>query len=59
MTRVHGRYNKEMAGMLVDYPDILGFLHIHNLASIKTQVVRNLASNSLSYANVCVQEVLR
>ncbi|CAK9882871.1 unnamed protein product [Sphagnum jensenii] len=30
--------DKEMAGMLMDYPDILGFLHIHNLASINTQV---------------------
>ncbi|CAK9237009.1 unnamed protein product [Sphagnum troendelagicum] len=31
--------NKEMAGMLMDYPDVLGFLHIHNLASINTQMV--------------------
>jgi hypothetical protein len=30
--------NKEMAGMLTDYPDILGFLRIHKLASINTQV---------------------
>jgi hypothetical protein len=39
--------NKEMAGMLMDYPDILGFLHIHNLASINTQVVRSFASSEL------------
>jgi hypothetical protein len=30
--------NKEMAGMLTDYPDIVGFLRIHKLVSINTQV---------------------
>jgi hypothetical protein len=39
--------NKEMAGMLMDYPDILGFLRIHNLASINIQVVRSFASSGI------------
>lgn len=30
--------DKEMAGMLTDYQEIVGFLRVHNLASINTQV---------------------
>lgn len=30
--------NKEMAGMLTDYQEIVGFLRVHKLASINTQV---------------------
>lgn len=30
--------DKEMAGMLTDYQEIVGFLRVHKLASINTQV---------------------
>lgn len=45
--------DKEMAGMLTDYQEIVGFLRVHKLASINTQVP------SVPDANVYTMKVVR
>jgi hypothetical protein len=55
--------NKEIAGMLMDYPVILGFLRIPQFGFHQhpggQKFCIKWTSTSLRYANVCAQERLR